>query len=96
MKNAKLNERVRIYSDGYGVNGSIIEVGVNRFIKVKWDDDSTTTEHESQLIRLRPKKKVTRDALVVFWNDRIYKNTHHFKADASRLFNELCELVGVK
>lgn len=95
MKNGQVGERVRMYLEGIPQNGKIIEVQANRSIKVLWDDRLDSIEHESQLIRLVPKKRVSRKELADFWDDNMWgkKIISHVQ---NTLFESLCDLVGAK
>lgn len=95
MKNGQVGERVRMYLEGIPQNGKIIEVQANRSIKVLWDDRLDSIEHESQLIRLVPKKMVSRHELSNWWDEySVYASGDDNYCE--KAFDALCKLVGAK
>lgn len=92
MKNAKVGERVRMYVENSFSDGEILDVLPKRLIKIKFDDGIDSIEHESQLIRLRKKNKVTRKQLES-WAKEIDEDGCWSK---KAVITSLCELLGIK
>lgn len=98
MKNAQVGERVRLHLAYLFIDGIVDEIHSERVVKIKWDDpnEKDYLHHESKLIRLVPKKRVSREALANFWKTCICEKHHEHYAYMWNNFDKLCDLVGVK
>lgn len=82
-----------MFTDGIFIKGVIIQIESDETSVVQWDDGMKSTEYKHDLKRLKPKKKITRVDLARFWDRKIIGMSY---IRSSQIFNELCELVGVK